>query len=270
MAIISFMLNECTKRYAHGISTELDEGAFSNIKSKLSDKKNLSKSTYALGLQNYLRIGEGDAKLGIINEPSVMEDLFESIIGAVYIDCDMDIKTVMNVVAKMLDVSEYISSTPPIQSAKNALQEWCADKKIRLPQPVYKTVSESGPDHKKEFERGCYIGDRLVATAKGKNLKIADAKVAEITLEILKSEYSKKLKFAEKPAQKKKSTDAPSPKAPAKKVAKTAKKKPNTTDNVNRSIQNDIKHPTNSTNSMILNKAKSKPKILPRPIAISE
>ena len=38
-----------------------------------------------------------------------------------------------------------------------------ADKKHRLPPPVYKTVSESGPDHKKIYERGCYIGDELVA-----------------------------------------------------------------------------------------------------------
>ena len=133
VAIISFMLRQCTERYAHGIKTDLTEGDFSNIKSKLSDKKNLSARAMALGLGKYLNMGEGDAKLGIEKEPSVMEDLFESIIGAIYVDCGMSIPTVMRVVEKMLDVGEYISKTPPIQSAKNALQEWCADKKRRLP-----------------------------------------------------------------------------------------------------------------------------------------
>ena len=189
-AIISMMLRDKTERYEHGVYTKLHEGDFSNIRSKLSDKRNLSRSMEALGLQKYLRMGEGDGKLGIENEPSVMEDLFESIIGAVYIDCGMDISRVINVVAGMLDVSAYFSGeSAPIQSYKNALQEWCADKKHRLPSPVYKTVSESGPDHKRIYERAVMIGDRLVATGKGKNQKIADSAAAEAALAILKKEH---------------------------------------------------------------------------------
>lgn len=188
-AIISMMLRDKTERYEYGIYTRLDEGDFSNIRSKLSDKRNLSRSMAALGLQKYLRMGEGDSKLGIENEPSVMEDLFESIIGAVYIDCGMDMARVIGVVGGMLDVSVYFSGeAAPIQSYKNALQEFCADKKRRLPAPVYKTVSESGPDHKRIYERGVYLGDRLVATGKGKNQKIADSAAAEAALEILKKE----------------------------------------------------------------------------------
>lgn len=188
-AIISIFLEEKTERYRHGIYTKLNEGDFSNIRSKLSDKRNLSRSMAELGLQRFLRMGEGDAKLEIENEPSVMEDLFESIIGAVYIDCGMNMKTVIEVVGKMLDVSSYSeSSAPPIQSFKNALQEWCADKKHRLPPPIYKTVSESGPDHKRSYERAVIIGDRTYATGVGKNLKIADAAAAEAALEILKRE----------------------------------------------------------------------------------
>ena len=188
-AIISLMLKEKTERYEHGIYTELDEGNFSNIRSKLSDKRNLSRSMATLGLQKYLLMGEGDGKLGIENEPSVMEDLFESIIGAIYIDCGMDIARVIKVVSKILDTSVYFSAeAAPIQSYKNALQEWCADKKHRLPAPIYKTVSESGPDHKRVYERAVIIGDRVVATGQGKNQKIADSAAAEAALEILKKE----------------------------------------------------------------------------------
>ena len=188
-ALISLMLKEKTERYEHGIYTELREGDFSNIRSKLSDKRNLSMSMAELGLQKYLQMGEGDEKLGIENEPSVMEDLFESIVGAVYIDCGMDISTVIKTVSAMLDVSRYFSeSAPPIQSYKNSLQEFCADKKHRLPAPVYKTVGESGPDHKKSYERAVYIGDRLVAVGFGKNLKLADAAAAEAALSVLERE----------------------------------------------------------------------------------
>ena len=185
LSIITHLLAEKTERYEFGISTALTEGDFSNIKSKLSDKKNLSASTLALGLEKYLIMGEGDEKLGVAREPSVMEDLFESIIGAVYIDTDMDVRAVMKTVSRMLDMSVYNSRTTVTQSAKNALQEWCADKRRRLEPPVYKTLSEEGPDHKKIYERGVYVCGELIARAKGKNFKLADAACAELALEKL-------------------------------------------------------------------------------------
>ena len=193
-AIITLLLKGYTERYTHGIKTELNEGDFSNIKSSLSDKKNLSEATRALGLQKYLIMGEGDRKLGIENEPSVMEDLFESIVGAVYIDCDGNFKSVLKVVSKMLDVSGYLVKKAPRQSAKNSLQEWCAEKSHRLPAPVYKTISESGPDHKKSFERACYIGEKIMGTGVGKNQKIADSLAAEAALSALVEEENKKRK----------------------------------------------------------------------------
>lgn len=191
-AIVSFFMRERCERYTHGIKTALTEGDFSNIRSKLSDKTNLSKSTEALGLEKYLLLGQGDVKKGVADEPSVKEDLFESIIGAIYIDSGMNIETVISAVSRMLDVSVYTEAkSGDFRSAKGALQEFCADKKRRLPPPVYRTLSESGPDHKKLYRRGCYIGERLVACGEGKSFKIADAISAEKALEILKSEKCK-------------------------------------------------------------------------------
>lgn len=188
-AIITLLLEKKTKRYIHGIKTDWNEGDFSNLRSKLSDKRNLSRSMQALGLQKYLIMGEGDEKTDVQNEPSVMEDLFESIIGAIYIDCGMNIRTVIASVEKMLDVNAYQGTVePPIQSYKNSLQEWCADKKRRLPPPVYRTISESGPDHKKSYKRGCYINDKLIGTGEGKNQKLADAEAAKSALEALMKE----------------------------------------------------------------------------------
>ena len=123
-AIITLLMHDKAKRYEHGISTELCEGDFSNIKSKLSDKSNLSRATEALGLEKYLIMGEGDTKLNIWREPSVKEDLFESIIGAIYIDCKQDMKCVIQAVGRMLDIEQYMSREKVIQSHKNALQEF--------------------------------------------------------------------------------------------------------------------------------------------------
>lgn len=188
LSIISVLMSENTKRYKYGIQTPLREGDFSNIKSRLSDKKNLSKSMSELGLQKFLRMGDGDEKLGIENEPSVMEDLFESIIGAIYIDCGMDIHTVIRSVKIMLDTGEYLTDRSAVtQSAKNAVQEWCADKSRRLAPPQYETELEEGPDHKKLYTRVCRIDGEIVGRGVGKNCKIADSIAAENALEFLKA-----------------------------------------------------------------------------------
>ena len=208
-SIITIFLRKFSARYSHGIKTNLAEGDFTVIRSKLSDKKNLSGAVLKMGIQEYLLMGAGDARLGVNTEPSVMEDLFESIIGAVYIDTDMDMEKTISVVSGMLDIAEFLSAdgrvgTAASQSFKNQLQEWCADKKRRLPQPEYKTVSEKGPEHKKVYERACYIGDRLVAVGTGKNQKAADADAAERALEILKAEAQS----AENEVRAKKSAEA--------------------------------------------------------------
>ena len=190
-AIITLLMAEESKRYEHGLLTELGEGDFSNIKAALSNKHNLAASTKALGLEKYLIMGEGDERLGIGSQPSVMEDLFESIIGAIYVDSGMNLEPVIAAVSKMLDVSIYKNAGEGhsvLQSAKNELQEWCADKKRRLPAPVYTTLEESGPDHNKSFVRGCYIGEVLYGRGEGKNRKIADAAAASAALERLRTE----------------------------------------------------------------------------------
>ena len=187
-SIVSIFLDKKTERYEHGIKTELQEGDFSNIRSKLSDKSNLSATIRSLGLQKYLIMGEGDAKLGIENEPSVMEDLFESIIGAIYIDSGKDIKRVIKVVGALLSPEEYLSGKKEtLQSYKNALQEYCADKKRRLPPPVYRVLDEQGPDHKRSFKCGCYIGDELLGVGDGKNRKLAETAAAREALVALRA-----------------------------------------------------------------------------------
>lgn len=202
-AIITLLMAEESKRYEHGLLTKLGEGDFSNIKAALSNKHNLAASTKALGLEKYLIMGEGDARLGIGNQPSVMEDLFESIIGAIYVDSGMNLEPVIAAVSKMLDVSVYKSSGEGhtvLQSAKNELQEWCADKKRRLPAPLYTTLEESGPDHNKSFVRGCYIGDVLYGRGEGKNRKIADAAAASAALDKLRAEETMQ-KSADNPTE---------------------------------------------------------------------
>lgn len=185
--IITDLIRRKTERYKYGIRTALNEGDFSNIRSKLADKKNLSENIVRLGLHSFLIMGEGDSKLSICNERSVQEDLFESIIGAIYIDSDFDMHAVINSVELMLDLSVYLAAPKaPMQSYKNVLQEWCADKKRRKEPPIYKKVDESGPDHNKLYTCVCIIDGEIMGEGVGRNLKIAESAAAEMALKKLK------------------------------------------------------------------------------------
>ena len=181
LAIVTYLIKSRCQRYVYGLKTDLGEGDFSNIRSKLSDKKNLSENIKRLGLEKHLLMGEGDGKLQIQKERSVMEDLFESIIGAIWVDSDSSVDAVMKSVEVMLDLSVYLDkkSGPVMQSYKNLLQEWCADKSRRLPQPKYAKLSESGPDHNKLYTVVCYVGEELLGHGEARSIKQAEAMAAE-------------------------------------------------------------------------------------------
>ena len=186
LAIVTDLIKTKTKRYSHGVKTDLAEGDFSNIRSKLADKKNLSENISRLDLEKYLIMGEGDKKLSIEAQPSVREDLLESLVGAVYIDSDFSMDAVIGVVSVLLDIDNFLSeASVPSQSAKNMLQEWCQDKKRRIPLPVYEIIAKDGPEHDPVFTVACYIDGKEYGRGKGKNQKLAASAAAEETLKKL-------------------------------------------------------------------------------------
>lgn len=83
-------------------SCELDEAALSQRRASLVCKKTLSQRIDELGFADYLIMGRGDQRKHAEREPSVKEDLFEAILGAVALDCGWNGKTLQEVVEKML------------------------------------------------------------------------------------------------------------------------------------------------------------------------
>ena len=95
-----------------------------------------------------------------------------------------NMRTVISVVSRMLDVDEYMSKEKVIQSYKNALQEWCADKKRRLPPPRYETLSEDGPDHKKTFEVEVRVNSNPCGRGVGTSKRKAEQAAAKAALKV--------------------------------------------------------------------------------------
>ena len=183
--VITILMEKYSSFGEGGMKSELGEGSFSNVKSRLSDKRMLSERIRELGLYEYLLLNRGDEKMNIATQPSVMEDLFESIIGAVYFDSGKDISLVLSMISRMLDVDKYLekNDATDMKSSKNLLQEWCQDK--RLDRPVYEVVGESGPDHEKLYTVVCKIEGKSYETGVGKNKKAAESDAAAKTFATL-------------------------------------------------------------------------------------
>ena len=186
-ALATLLIEDFATRYEYGIHTEFTEGEFSVMKSNLSDKTKLSQTTAILGLGQYLLMGEGDIKEEIDKQPSVLEDLYESLIGAIWMDSQNDMETVMRVVKNTIDLSEFARDmTKPTQSFKNQLQEFCQDPKRRLPLPQYTTLECRGEEHNPTYLVECRVGD-FTATGEGKNTQKAQTASAEAMLALLTS-----------------------------------------------------------------------------------
>lgn len=127
------------------------EGELTELKKRLVEQSTLSGRIDALGLAEFLILGKGDLKSGIKDKPSVKEDLFEAIMGAVAIDSDWDLTTLERVFAHMHDLNGYLSREK--ESRAVLVQEWCQKKYGTL--PTYEYSQENGDFTAALILRGC-------------------------------------------------------------------------------------------------------------------
>lgn len=138
-----------------------------------------------LNLQDYLRMSIGDEGQGIRNGKSVLEDLFESIVGAVYLDTNRNLKKTEKVVKNILDIERFLKENDgEIRiSYKNDVQEWCQRYGYDL--PTYST---------QQFWNGfisyCEIEELGIRErGEGHNRKEAENSAAEYVLKKLEEDF---------------------------------------------------------------------------------
>ena len=84
-------------------ASQKTEGQLTEIKKKLVCKKMLAHRIDIFGFKEFLFMGKGDIQQHKEDEPSVKEDLFEAILGAVAIDCNWNMQILQSVTEIMLD-----------------------------------------------------------------------------------------------------------------------------------------------------------------------
>lgn len=160
--------------------TDLNEGYLTKMRAHYVSEDNLSLVFDKLNISDYIKLGKSCKKV----TKSMKCDMFESIIGAIYLD------------SSLKDCEKFILDnifTEPINSVvlidnKSLLQEYAQGNKLE--KPTYDMLEKKGASHNPTFVVKAKCGN-FEATAENKSIKLAEQDAAKIILEIISKEKNK-------------------------------------------------------------------------------
>lgn len=124
------------------------EGQLTKLRSRLVSRDALKRHAIALELGKFLMLGRGEEASGGRQRSSTLADAFEALIGAIYLDSDLETARQFILRTAAGDL-EQVKRQPTDVNPKGQLQEIL--QSISPSSPVYEVVSQSGPEHAKHF-----------------------------------------------------------------------------------------------------------------------
>ncbi|MBI5397232.1 MAG: ribonuclease III [Verrucomicrobia bacterium] len=159
-----------------------DEGHLTKLRARLANRHMLFHLAHELALGDHLALGKGEDTSGGRRRPSNLADAFESVVGALYLDGGYE-------AARRFLLGCYESQLARLEVAdsgdnpKGELQEFL--QVVSGKNPVYRIVSETGPDHNKRFEVMVEFEGRELGRGAGSSKKEAEMRAAEVALAAL-------------------------------------------------------------------------------------
>lgn len=167
---------------------DVTEGELSRMKHRLVSAPTLAEASERLSLGQFLRVGHGEEKSGGRRKRALLADLFEALLGAIYLDGGLVAAT--DFLHHALG-EELANANPEAAAAadyKTMLQEVLQAEHQCTPQ--YTVVETSGPPHRRKFhvelswEGGSVRGE-------GRTIKAAETLAAQLALENINGGSSK-------------------------------------------------------------------------------
>ena len=158
----------------------MPEGELSKLRSSLVCTESLSGFAREISLGSVLFLGKGEINTGGEDRPSILENAFEALIAAIYLDGGMECakQFVLSFLEKAVE-NHKIS----FKDYKTTLQEVVQqnpDENV-----TYVLVGESGPDHDKQFEVEVHLNSNVIGRGKGRSKKSAEQAAAKEALTLM-------------------------------------------------------------------------------------
>lgn len=162
------------------------EGELSRIRANLVRGETLTALAQGFGLGQYLRLGIGELKSGGAERTSILADAMEAVIGAIYLDSDM--QTCETVVLKWYETRlADLANLSTLKDAKTLLQEYLQARKLAL--PTYKIIEIAGAAHQQTFRVQCSIqGLPQTSVGEASSRRKAEQVAAENILRLLQND----------------------------------------------------------------------------------
>lgn len=161
----------------------LPEGDLSRLRAHLVCQDTLCRLAQEIHLGVALRLGEGEMKSGGDQRPSILADVLEAILGAIYLDGGFQAATA--VIERLF--AAQIAALHPGQSMKDAktrLQEWLQGRRQALPK--YVLLETTGAAHTQTFHALCQIDSQGIrAEGVGGSRRLAEQSAAANALRLL-------------------------------------------------------------------------------------
>lgn len=171
-----------TSQFLYSKFPNYQEGMLTNLRASLVRTTTLARLALDLKLNNLLLMSKGEEETGGRDNQSILANVTEAFIGAIYLDQGMEAcNSILN--KHLFTKIDQIIETNSYKDSKSLLQE-LAQAKLRET-PFYELVSELGPDHDKEFTTKVVIGNKDYATGTGKSKQLSQEEAARLTLEMM-------------------------------------------------------------------------------------
>ncbi len=159
---------------------DMNEGDLTRLRASLVCGETLARIARNIWLGSYLIMGKGEEATGGRNKIPNLAGAFEALIAAVYLDLGMN--TVRELIIRLYTEEwKNLTSHGVNIDYKSKLQEIAQAKFQEI--PVYRLVSETGPDHNKQFNVEVIINSRVMGSGAGKSKKIAEMAAAKQALQ---------------------------------------------------------------------------------------
>jgi len=164
----------------HG-NTQMSEGELTRLRASLVCEKSLSGHAKKLKLGEQVLLGKGEAHLKGFERPSILCDVFESVLAAIFIDGGMN--EAKSFIYRVFGSDLKIKTPKNFKDYKTMLQEVIQrnpEEKVE-----YILISEDGPDHQKHFVVEVRLNSNVIGSGGGKSKKLAEQEAAHKALELM-------------------------------------------------------------------------------------
>ena len=176
------VLELASSTYLYARFPDCSEGELTKMRASLVQSDTLARLARALDLGSCRRLGRGEFHNGGADRQNNLENAFEAVIGAVYLDAGWE--TAKEYVARQLSrEADHIKKAQVVHDYKTTLQEHIQQRRNKG--IVYELIDESGPDHDKRFTMRVLVDNQPIGEGAGRSKKEAEQQAAAAALAYL-------------------------------------------------------------------------------------